>query len=443
MVAAWMLGRQNLSLKGLAWRELGANVIDYEEAIAAGGDVWLNYCAQDPVLTYRLHEKLYAELRAKGIAWLYDNVEMPLQPLLAEMSLYGLEVDHERVIALWASMDKRMEILLEAMRAEAGADFNPDSPQQVLKYIRSLGLRIESTDEDTLLGVKNAPLFVRHLLAYRKAYGRIKVLRVLSEHKTISGLFNPTGTQTGRLSQTSRNLQNLTAEIKRCIKAPDGYLFVYRDYSQIEVRLAAYLSRDKYLLGALREGRNIHEELCLSVYGYRIPELYTLAKSANFERLYCGSLGTRAEKLGVSQQRLAAKEVPWVEFDQWTLNQRANARTTGEARTHRNRMMLLHGIDSSDKKARDDAERQAVNMPEQGGASDIVKEAMVIASPWMKELGGRVAHQEHDSILCIAPERLAKEADTALDEAMTLAVPQELRDVIPFPSKSIISTHWG
>lgn len=451
MVAAWMLGRQNLSLKGLAWRELGASVIDYDEAAAKGGEVWDNYCAQDPVLTWRLHEKLYPELCSKGIDWLYDNVEMPLQPILAECSIVGLEVDHERVMALWGAMERRVEMLGERLRLMAGGDFNPDSPTQVLQHLRDVrGLKVKSTDSKVLAEFINDE-FVQYLLGYRKAQKRISTYyRKLSVLRIISGLFNTRtkdstslGADTGRLSQTDHNLQNLPPDVKGCIKAREGYTFIYRDYSQIELRLGAFYSRDEYLLNALREGRNIHEELCLAVFGYRVPELYTRAKSANFERLYAGSLETRAKALGVSESKLASVEPAWVQFEAWAAAQKRQAHITSEARTYMGRMMVLHGIDSSDEYLRDKAERQAINMPEQGGATDICKYAMVKAQPWMKQLGGRVAHQEHDSILCEVPEKLAKEADEALNQAMTEAVPEEIREVIEIPSKGIISKHWG
>lgn len=443
MVAAWMLGRQNLSLKGLAWRELGANVIDYEEAAAAGGEVWLNYAAQDPVLTWRLHEKLYPELVSQGCSWLYDNVEMPLQPILAHAALTGFMVDHERVMSLWSAFDRRMELLEQRMRHLIGSDFNPRSPQQVLKALRERGINVPNTNSKTLAQyIKDE--FVQYLLAHRKASKRISTYLIkLSMVNTVSGMFNPCGAQTGRLSQSSWNLMNLPGDIKRCLRARPGYIFIYRDYSQIEVRLAAFYSMDEYLLGALREGRNIHEELCISVFGYRVPELYTRAKSANFERLYAGSLETRAQALGVSPSFLKQREKPWKGFDAWAENQKREAHRTGVARTFMGRMMVLHGIDSSDKFIRDKAEKQAINMPEQGGASDIAKRAMVIADPWMRQLGGYVLHQEHDSILAEVPVHRAKEADEALDQAMTQAVPEEIWKVVEIPSKSIISNYWG
>lgn len=440
MVAAWMLGRQNLSLKGLAWRELDARVLDFNEVTDETRD---NYDAQDPVLTWRLHAKLYRELQDKGVAWLYDNVEMPLQPILCESTVMGLEIDQEKLRSLWGAMERRVHMLEERMAALVGPDFNPQSPAQVLKALQDRGLRVKNTDSTTLSKYM-ADQLVQLVLAHRVAVKRIGTYyRPMSIMKILSGIWKPTGAETGRLSQVDKNLTNLPPDVKGCVKARDGYMFVYRDYSQIEVRVAGYLSRDEYLLTALKEGRNIHEELCVSVFGYRVPELYTRSKSANFERLYAGSLATRAEKMGVSESRMAKAEIPWPGFEKWAERQREEARRTGVARDWMGRMMVLHGVDSSDKYIREKAERQAINMPEQGGATSVVKYAMVKAQPLMKQLGGRVAHQEHDSILCEVPTPRVHEADAALDQAMTEAVPEEARAVIDFPSKSVISTHWG
>lgn len=436
MIAAWLLGRQNLSLKGLAWRELGASVIDYEEAKAAGGDVWENYCAQDPVLTWRVHTKLRDEIGLRGLAWLYDNIEMPLQPLLAEMSLKGLEVDHEKVMQGWATMDRRLEVLTDRLADLCGSDFKPNSPAQVKAYLHGQGYRVPDTGVDTLSAIPNPPLFIQYLLSYRKAQKRIGTYYIpLSQLRTISGMWRPCGTDTGRLAQADKNLMNFPADIKGCLRAPEGYVFVYRDYNQAEVRIAAALSGDEYLLGALREGRNIHDELCRAVYGYRAPEQYTASKSSNFARLYGAGTETRSEALGVPEWRLRQLETPWPGFDAWALSQRRLAHTTGEVRTTFGRLLLVN--------ADDNGERQAINFPEQGGVADIVKYAMVLARPAIQQLGGRVVHQEHDSILVQVPEQCAAAADEALGSAMTSAVPQELRDIIPFPSKSVISTHWG
>jgi DNA polymerase-1 len=227
------------------------------------------------------------------------------------------------------------------------------------------------------------------------------------------------------------------------LKARDGYIFVYRDYSQIELRLAAYLSNDAYLLGALREGRNIHEELCIRVFGYRAPEIYTKSKSANFERIYGGSLKTRSEALGVSELALSRVETPWPGFEAWAASQRQTGRESGVARTLMGREMELRGFSSSDPYLRDKAGRESLNMPVQGLAADITKYAIVKVQPLMRQLGGRVAHQEHDSILCEVPIEQANNADQALNESMIEAIPKEIRDVIDIPSKSVIATHWG
>lgn len=444
MVAAWMLGRQNLSLKGLSWRELGASVIDYEEAHALGGKVWDNYAAQDPVLTWRLHEKLYPELKHKGISWLYDNVEMPLQPILADMSLQGLMIDHNKLMEHWSIMDSRMEVLESRLKVIA-PDINPNSPSQVLQYIKSIGYpSLKGTGVLELRALPNPPDYIQLLLSYRKAQKRISTYDIpLSQANYISGMFNPCGAQTGRLSQSKKNIQNFPADIKSCVVARPGYTFVYRDYSQIELRLAAATSKDEYLLGALREGRNLHEELCIAVFGYRAPEQYTKSKSANFERLYGGSLKTRSNALGVSESRLSRVEPPWPGFEAWAASTRQRAQVTGEARTHMGRMMPLTGIESADAYLRDKAEREAINMPYQGGASDICKYAMVLAHPHIKQLGGRVAHQEHDSILCEVPTDRTVLADEALEEAMTKAIPDDIKEIIDIPSKSVISSHWG
>lgn len=452
MIMAYLDGESQLSLKILGRRRLGRQAREYKET--DGNDA--EYAAQDPHLTRDLRRYYEPRLKAKGLWWLYENVKMPLVRIMSRHIVQGLRIDHGRLSALRGKMLSRAEFLRQHMYDLVGREFNlgktgvTDEVKDILydeigiplmevRHGKSVTYE-RSTNENHLGQFRGLP-FVSALLSYRRAAGyESRYTGPLSEMQRVSGLYDLTGTGTDRVSQSRRNCMNMPLLVKQCIQADEGGYFVYGDYSQIELRLAAYFSRDSYLLGVIREGRNMHEELCLAVYGARTPETYTQSKSSNFAKLFGAGLNRRAKTLKMPVSVVKRTEIPWSEWDAWVERRRLEP-----ARTYwgyeRN---LTEGATSDDEYIRDKVNRQIINSIIQGTAGETNQYAQVLADATLKELGGYVIHQEHDSVLGWVPDSIdPAEATAALADAMHRAVPQEILDVIEVKAKVIYGTHWG
>lgn len=184
----------------------------------------------------------------------------------------------------------------------------------------------------------------------------------------------------------------------------------------------------------------MHEELCLAVYGARTPETYTQAKSSNFAKLFGAGLPRRAKTLKMPISVVQRNEIPWDGWDHWVENRRKEPARTfwGYERN------LEDAMASDDERTRDKVNRQIINSIIQGTAAETNQYAQVLADASLKDLGGYVIHQEHDSVLGWVPNSIKpEEAMQALSMAMKAAVPQEIQDVIEIKAKVIYGSHWG
>lgn len=446
MVMAYLCGEPNLGLKILGRRVLGRHAREYLET--DGNDP--EYAAQDPHLTRDLYDYYRPRIDSKGLSFLYDQVKTPLQRIMARHVVQGLPLNHERVQALHSKMTQRSEYLAGLLRTISGhADLNPASIPQVEQVIfDELGLppaierrQPKRTTGEPHIGQFRSVPFVSTLLSWRRAVGFTKVTQKLLPLERISGLYDLTGTGTDRVSQHDRNCMNFNALVKACIEAEPGGYFVYGDYSQIELRYAAYFSHDEYLLGVLREGRNMHEELCIAVYGVRTPETYTQAKSSNFAKLFGAGVKKRAQTLKMPIGVVQRNEIPWPDWDAWVARRRYEP-----ARTYwgyeRN---ISDHLESADEGLQEKAYRETINSIIQGSAGETTQYAQVLADAALaRNWGGYVIHQEHDSVLGWVPGSTpVEEAKACLKEAMERAVPDEIKAVIACPVKVIAGRFWG
>jgi len=452
MVMAYLDGESQLSLKILGRRRLGRQAREYKET--DGDDA--EYAAQDPHLTRDLRAYYEPRLRAKGLWWLYENVKMPLVRIMSRHIVQGLRIDQDRMAILRNKMLTRADFLRQHMFNIVGREFNlgktgiTDEVRHILyeemgippmEVRRGKSVTYEQTTNEAHLAQFQHIPFVSALLSFRRAAGyESRYTGPLSEVQRVSGLYDLTGTGTDRVSQSRRNCMNFPLLVKQCIQADEGGYFVYGDYSQIELRLAAYFSRDEYLLSVIREGRNMHEELCLAVYGARTPETYTQAKSSNFAKLFGAGLARRAKTLKKPISVVRRTEIPWDGWDAWVAN-----RIHEPAKTYwgyeRN---ISDAIESADEYVRDKANRQIINSIIQGTAGETNQYAQVLADRDLKQLGGYVIHQEHDSVLGWVPNSIdPKEATECLAAAMKRAVPEEIQEVIEIRAKVVYGSHWG
>lgn len=450
MVEAYLLGHEQLSLKILSRRLLGRDAREFKEEHDD------EYDAQDPLLTRELHEYLNPQIQAKGLRFLYEDVKTPLQSIMAWHVVHGLRIDQEKLQALRATMVQRAAVLKQRMFDIIGRPFNLGltgvTDEVVHILFDELGLPpaevrhgrtveyVRTTGETHIGQFRHLP-FVAALLAYRRATGyESRYTGPMSALKRVSGLYDLTGTGTDRVAQSRRNCMNFPGLVKQCIEADEGGYFVYGDYSQVELRYAAFFSKDPYLTSVIREGRNMHEELCLAVYGARTPETYTQAKSSNFAKLFGAGINRRAKTLKMPVSVVQANEIPWTGWDDWVARRRSEP-----SRTYFGYERNIDGhIESADEYLREKAYREVINSIIQGSAGETTQYAQVLAHRALRDLGGRVVHQEHDSVLGWVPDSIdPAEAKSTLLECMIEAAPQEIRDYIPIPAKVITGSHWG
>jgi uracil-DNA glycosylase family 4 len=460
MVLAQMLGEPLVGLKRLARKHYGVRTVDFGEANGVG---WPYYVSQDCTLTYKEFERGYPMLTA-GEKWVYDNIEAPLQPILARATMRGFAVDNERAKVALDRAEQQAEALLKEVQHIAGEDFNPKSPKQKSDYLYgTLGLPKPRRGK-TKTGWTTSKTYIRrfskqhpvinYMLGYSRVTKRISTyLRPLSTKKFVSTLYRMV--DTARLSSSDPNLQNLPAAVKGFLRARDGHVLVSGDYSQIEMVIMAYLCQDETMLAMIRDGISLHAELTKQVYGVKdpkaVPELYVKCKSANFETSFGGGVGQLSAMLNIPMgeaQRIRNGQMrTWPRWFTWQDEQADRCAELGYSESLRGRRRVLHDLESSDPYLVGKARREATNIT-QTDAADMTKYAMVLADPWVSRMGcgcgcGLVLHQEHDSVILEVPEAQGEQAATLLEQTMIDAVPEELREALPIRVGTKLSTHWS
>jgi DNA polymerase-1 len=438
----------------------GARTVEMHAVPAASVAVFAGERADLPLT---LAPGLARDLEAAGLTRLYRELELPLIPVLADLERAGVKVDAAMLASLGASMQAELDDLSRRIYTLAGGEFNINSPKQLgevlfsklnLQSVRKTGkTRAISTAQDVLEElalVHELPELVLKWRSVQKLKGTyVDALPSLVNPATgrVHTTFNQAVAATGRLSSSDPNLQNipirtaLGREIRRAFVAEPGFRLISADYSQIELRVLAHLSGDEALIEAFRQGIDIHDRTAERVFGASSGldkhELRRRAKIVNYALLYGKTAFTLARDIGVPQQ--AAQEVidayfagfPRVRaFIDRTL---ADARASGMVRTVTGRRRLIPELLSKNGQVRQAAEREAVNMPIQGTAADILKKAMIDVHRELERYNaGRPAPSRmiltvHDELVFEAPESeandLAADVRSLMERAFQLNVP--------------------
>jgi DNA polymerase-1 len=404
------------------------------------------------------------ELEERGVTRIYEEIERPLVPVLAEMERTGIRVDPARLEAFAKELERDLDNLTREIYALAGEEFTIASPKQ-LSHILFEKLKLPalrrtktgpSTDADVL-----TELSLGHALP-----GKILEHRSLAKLKgtyadTLPGLVNPqTGrihttfnqlvASTGRLSSQDPNLMNIPirTELGRRIRAAfipaEGWTFVAADYSQIELRILAHMSAEPAIIESFRRGEDIHRRTASEVFKIApqdvTPLQRTIAKSANFAILY----GVSA--FGLSQAtKIDQKEAQKYINDYFAMHPRVRAfidKTLAEGRdrgwvsTLLGRRRYLPDLRSGNPVARNAAERMAMNAPVQGTASDMIKTAMVRIRAALAQRGlkARMLLQVHDELLFEAPPAEVPAVEALAREIMEAALPLDVPVVVDVKS---------
>ena len=383
----------------------------------------------------QLAARLAPEVEERGLRKVYEQIDLPLAPVLARMECRGIRVDPAALRSLGARMEIEIERLGGEICAMAGHVFNINSPQQLGKVlfeemklpaptVRGKGKAI-STAADILEGLAEEHQVARKVLEYRQltklkgTYVDSLPLMIDPATRRLHTTFNQAGAATGRLSSSNPNLQNipirtdLGREIRAAFVAEPGWKLVIADYSQIELRLLAHLSRDPVLMEAFRKGEDIHTRTAAEVFGAMplmvTPDQRRAAKAVNFGIVYGLSSFGLAQQLGIS--RGEAEIYIRNYFDRYAGVRRfidetiAEVRRTGVTKTLFGRERPIPDMNARNQNARGFAERTAVNTPLQGTAADMIKLAMIRIDRTLAQEGwqSRMLLQVHDELVLEAP----------------------------------------
>lgn len=405
-------------------------------------------------LARRLRPLVTGDLRR-----LYDEVDLPLMPVLLRMERTGVRIDTERLAALSREMEARLERLTEEIYALAGTPFNINSPKQLGEVLfERLGLQPQgkttktkaySTSADVLEALAGAHPIVGRILDYRQisklkgTYVDALPQLISPEDGRLHTTFNPAGAATGRLSSADPNLQNIPVrtelgrEIRSCFVPESGWVLLSADYSQIELRLLAHFSGDAALVEAFRNNEDIHTRTASEIHGVPplmvTPEMRRAAKAVNFGIVYGQTPFGLAQQLGIPQEQ--AREYIQRYFERypgvrmWIDRTVEEVRERGYTLTLWGRRRPIPDIASKNPNARAFAERTAVNTPLQGTAADLMRKAMIVVDGELRRRGwrSRLLLQVHDELVLECPPEELEEARAMVKRAMEgvekLAVP--------------------
>jgi DNA polymerase-1 len=396
----------------------------------AGPDV--EGAARRAVAVAGLVGPLTAQLEARGGLRLFDDVELPLVRVLAKMEDAGIGADAAYLSGLSESLRERLGTLEHEIYESAGRPFNVNSTQQLREVLfDGLGLPVlkktpkgaPSTDASVLQKLADEHPVVEHLLRFRELEKLRStyvdgLLPLIAEDGRIHCVFNQTGAATGRISSERPNMQNIPVRseegrtIRTAFVAAPGTRFIVADYSQIELRILAHLSRDPGLLEAFRTGADIHTATAARVFDVEEPgpDLRRTAKVINFGLLYGMEAYGLAQRLGISTDEakghMEAYFSQFPDVKQFMEGIVEEARNSGYTTTILGRRRYLPELSSGNFRIRQTGERMALNAPIQGSAADIIKRAMIDLDAALEERGMATAMllQVHDELVLEAPE---------------------------------------
>jgi len=443
MIAHYLLEpdmRHNMNLLSEAY--LGYSPVHIESLIGEKGnsqknmrsvpvDKLIEYAVEDADVTYQLKKVFEPRIESEGLIDLAHDIEMPLISVLATMERNGVILNLEDLKAITINLREDILSLEKEIYTLAGTEFNISSPKQ-LGDILFIRLKLDEkarvtktkqfiTNEEILQRLTGKHPIVEKVLEYRglkkllSTY--VEALPLLVDKKTgrIHTSFNQAVAATGRLSSNNPNLQNIPVkdargrEIRKAFVPAKGHIFLSADYSQIELRLMAHLSKDKSMIADFLSGNDIHAATAAKIFGVEINdvtrEMRSRAKTANFGIIYGISSFGLSERLTIGRKE--AKELIDGYFNSYPgvkvyMDESINkARDVGYVTTMFGRRRYLRDIHSRNQVVRGNAERNAINAPIQGSAADIIKIAMVRINDRMKseKLLSKMILQVHDELI--------------------------------------------
>ena len=445
----------------LSLKYLGLNSIRYEDVAGKGKkqltfnqvpvETATPYAAEDADLVLRLHQTLYPRLKQfEKQRELFENIEMPLLPVLSRIERTGVRVDSDMLARQSSELGERIDTLAQQAFDQAGADFNIASPKQIQEILfEKLQLPVisktpkgqPSTSEHVLQELAEQhelpKLILEHraLSKLRSTYTEKLPLLVNPNTGRVHTSYHQASVATGRLSSTDPNLQNIPVRttdgrrIREAFVPESGSVLLAADYSQIELRIMAHLSGDDGLLAAFADNQDIHRATASEVFSTALEDVDSdqrrSAKAINFGLIYGMSAFGLARQLGIN--RSEAQSYIELYFDRYPgvkayMEQiRTQAREQQFVETIFGRKLYLPDISSSNHARRQGAERAAINAPMQGTAADLIKLAMLAIDSWLTEqaLETRMIMQVHDELVLEVPDSELKDVPETIASLMS------------------------
>ncbi|MBN1369263.1 MAG: DNA polymerase I [Dehalococcoidaceae bacterium] len=479
MIAAYLLGEKALGLKELAFNRLGVEMTSIKELIGSGkGQINMSqvevsqavqYACADADMTCRLREIFASELKQKQLYKLFEEVEMPLLPVLAGMEQAGILLDTRLLDGLSHRLAQRLIELEASIYENTGHRFNINSPRQLGQVLfddlqlsggkkTKSGYSTDASVLDTLKGthpVVDLIVEFRTLAKLKTTY--VDALPGMVNPRTgrLHTSFNQTRTTTGRLSSSDPNLQNIPVrgdlgrEIRQAFIAPEGTRLLSGDYSQIDLRVLAHLSRDQVLMETFKRDEDVHTATAVQLFGVKPAEatadMRRLAKTVNFGVIY-GMSGYGLEQ-ATELNRQEAEQFITTYFarypgvKQYLEETKRLAASQGYVQTVLGRRRMIPEITSANRNIREAAERMAINMPVQGTSADIIKVAMINLDREIsrRNLKSRMLLQVHDELIFEVPEAEIETMICLVPDLMSRAI--EL--AVPVKVDIKIGKNWG
>lgn len=465
----------------LSERHLGHTPLAFKDICGTGkkaipfGEVPLDrateYAAEDADVTLRLHQHLKPRLSIEGGTRVYERVDRPLIPVVAQMERHGIKVDRAKLAKLSEEFAKETARLEGEIHGLAGEEFTVGSPKQLGDILfDKLGYKggrkgksgQYSTDQAILEGlaaqgaeIANKVLEWRQLSKLRSTYTEALQEAINPDTGRVHTSYSLVGAQTGRLSSTDPNLQNIPIrtpigrQIREAFVPEEGNVLLAADYSQIELRLAAHMADVPELKEAFAHGEDIHARTAKEMYGTVDRDTRARAKTINFAILYGISRWGLAGRLGVTAEEAQEiidtyfKRFPGIQsYIHETLE---SVREKGYSETLFGRKTWFPRIKSSNQAERQGSERAAINAPIQGTSADIIKRAMARMMPALEDAGlGHVKMllQVHDELVFELPEADVAAASPIIERVMSEAALPSVELSVPLGIEIGTGASW-
>jgi len=487
MIAEWVgdSSSRNLGLKALVWTRLSQQMIEIEDLLGKGrmqitmAQVPIEkagtYAVADAEVVLRLKPILEKRIIEEKAEKLFNEIEMPLVPILAGMEMIGISLDTDFLHKMAQELDRDLSQIAQQIYQQVGEEFNLNSPQQLshalfdrLKIPPPDGMRRKtssgsiSTAVDILDALRDAHPVVAWILGYRElsklksTYVDSLPLEVNPQTGRVHTSYNQAGTVTGRIASSEPNLQNipirteLGRKVRQAFIASPGNVLLGVDYSQVELRIVAHIANDKAMLQAFRDGQDIHATTAASILGIPLGQVTgeqrRNAKAVNFGLIYGMSpFGlSRGTDLTLAEAENFVKayfaQFPGVRA--YIDNTKQQARELGYVETLLGRRRYFPGLrDGTNYILRNRMERECINSPIQGTAADIMKVAMLRVSTALSKakLHGHMLLQVHDELVLEVPKDELDRTAKIVSEEMSSAY--ELK--VPLQTEVKVGKNWG